>query len=134
VRRLLQGGWEEWEENRPRKGGRADLCWVFLNPEWVTPNLAVATFPGSEDQQETYTLRLNVSKRPMWLDLFHDDNGRQRVLLTIFKFEGNRLIVIEGETVDAAAWHKAAGHLPGRPKDFPPAGGKRHVRRELLRK
>jgi uncharacterized protein (TIGR03067 family) len=133
VRRLLQGRWQEWEGNKRRPGAEADVCWDFLSPEWVTPNLAVATYPHSEDQQTTYTLRLNVRKEPMWLDLFHDDGGRERVTLTIFTFEGDRLILIEGETVDAKAWERAKGNLPGRPKDFYPAKKSGYVRRVLIR-
>jgi uncharacterized protein (TIGR03067 family) len=132
VRELLRGYWQEWEGGKPRNGVAADVEWGFLNPKWINTNLAVATYPRSESQQDTYTLRLNVRKHPMWLDLFHDDGGRKRVTLTIFKFEGNRLLLIEGETVDARDWEKAEGDLPGRPKDFRPAG-ERQVRRVLIR-
>jgi hypothetical protein len=69
----------------------------------------------------------------MWLDLFHDDGGRPRVTLTVFKFEGKRLILIEGETVDASAWEKAGGYLPGRPKTLRPDRTKGEVQRVLIR-
>jgi hypothetical protein len=133
VRRLLQGRWQEWEGNKPRPETEADVWWDFLSPGWVTPNLAVATYPHSECQQTTYTLGLNVRKEPMWLDLFHDDGGRERVTLTIFTFEGNRLILLEGETVDAKVWERAKGNLPGRPKDFHLAKKSKYVRRVLIR-
>jgi hypothetical protein len=133
VRRRLRGRWQEWEGNEPRPGAKADVCWDFLDPAWVTPNLAVATYPHSEDQQTTYTLGLNVRKEPTWLDLFHDDGGRARVTLTICKFEGDRLILVEGETVSAKAWERTKGDLPGRPKDFRPAEKSGYVRRVLIR-
>src|SRR5262249_4241868 len=128
VRRRLQGVWDEVEENQPRKE-EADIWWDFISPEFVTPNLVVETYHNSEDQQTQYTLRLNTRKSPMWLDLFYSDGGNERVMPTIFKFDGDRLILIEGKHVDAKAWKEVKGNLPGRPKEFMPTKKSGYARR-----
>ncbi len=130
MRRRLRGTWAEWVGNDFRK--EEDIWWDLLDPKWATGDLALATYIQHESQQITYTVRLNVRQYPMWLDMFHYDNGRERVELGIFRFEGNRLILIEGETVDAAAWEKAKGNVPGRPWTFHPVKGSGHKRRILI--
>jgi hypothetical protein len=52
VRQRLQGRWNEWDGGMPRAGAEADTWWDFLNPDYIAPNLAVATYPSSESQQE----------------------------------------------------------------------------------
>jgi hypothetical protein len=130
VRQRLRGTWAEWEGNDFRQ--EEDIWWDFLNPQSVTPNLAVATYIKHESQQITYTLRLNVRQYPMWLDMHYYDGGRARVQLGIFRFEGNRLVLIEGEHVDAAAWEKTKGKLPRRPWTFQPVKGSGYKRRILV--